>query len=404
MKPPGNSQRVATAVICAYGVYCIVHIALGPERFQWDFCTYYYAARAWASGSSPYDGAVVAAVAGRPLNLYPYLPITLFLFRPFLLTDYRTATMLFLGLKVLLLCGLMTVWWRGFVKGGSAVLFALLCLFAYRSALFLEMRAGNVFLLEQLLVWVGFACLLRRRFAWFCALILAGALFKITTVLFLFLLLCVEGPRRKGWFWGGWAAFLVIIAASAVSAPWLFNEFLRTAAIKLGDESGLHQPSTLACMRDAVGLLASRGYALPPAAAGAAYAAVAAGVVVTSACAVSVSRRRGRADAGMTAVCLGCLVYALVLPRFKDYYYILLLVPSYFAVSRAPAGAASALLCAMVILPSLLSAENPLPIFTHDAAALGLFWEYYPLVVAVLVWVLTIAKAVAPEPETGHDA
>jgi len=95
-------------------------------------------------------------------------------------------------------------------------------------------------------------------------------------------------------------------------------------------------------------------------------------------------------DKDKIIIFLACVVYALILPRFKDYYYVLLLVPTYFIVKRARHIKAYIPLIVLVILPSILSTEIPLPGFKRFISLLNILWEYHPLIVAYFVWGLYI--------------
>ena len=79
-----------------------------------------------------------------------------------------------------------------------------------------------------------------------------------------------------------------------------------------------------------------------------------------------------------------CVVYALILPRFKDYSFILLLVPSYYIFKQAPTIAASTLL----IVLSMVSNSVTLP----WAGFVAPLWKYSPLLVAYLVFFLYLRQ------------
>ncbi|MGO9569881.1 MAG: hypothetical protein ACLP5H_20310, partial [Desulfomonilaceae bacterium] len=87
-------------------------------------------------------------------------------------------------------------------------------------------------------------------------------------------------------------------------------------------------------------------------------------------------------DGRKTAVCLACLVYALVQPRFQDYQWVILLVPTYFAMLRVEFVRTFPIL---FFICCLSGANHRLPASDFFFYA---FWNHYPLVVAVIVWII----------------
>jgi hypothetical protein len=74
-----------------------------------------------------------------------------------------------------------------------------------------------------------------------------------------------------------------------------------------------------------------------------------------------------------------CLVYALIHPRFKDYGYILLLVPSYYIIVNTRYSRIAPFLFILFIMSNRMM----LPI---AGSIYDIVWAYYPLVVAYCVW------------------
>ncbi len=82
---------------------------------------------------------------------------------------------------------------------------------------------------------------------------------------------------------------------------------------------------------------------------------------------------------------LACLVYALILPRFKDYSYILLIVPAYFILKELTYWKAKPILFILIILPSPINASLP-----GISLISRVIWEYYSLFLAYSIWGLYI--------------
>jgi hypothetical protein len=190
---------------------------------------------------------------------------------------------------------------------------------------------------------------------------------------------------RRAWapLAGGLALFAGLLAASALLWPDLFQSFLAVA--QSFDERGGINPSSLAFFRDSLGYLAGRGIL----SGSEALAWLAYGVWV---CAVALltwraARKNPRADARPT-IFLACLAFALISPRFKNYAYILLLVPAYellrAGVSVRPERA--------LLLLLMFSGSPPVP-FGFSAAGQELIRGYYSWLGALLIWAIALGSA-----------
>jgi hypothetical protein len=181
----------------------------------------------------------------------------------------------------------------------------------------------------------------------------------------------------------GLALFGGLLGLSALLWPDLFQSFLAVA--QSFDERGGINPSSLAFFRDSLGYLAGRGF-LPGSDA---LAWLAYGVWV---CAVALltwhaARKHPGADA-RPAIFLACLAFALISPRFKNYAYILLLLPVYellrAGVSLRPERA--------LLLLLMFSGSPPIP-FGFSAAGHELIRGYYSWLGALLIWALALKSA-----------
>jgi hypothetical protein len=94
------------------------------------------------------------------------------------------------------------------------------------------------------------------------------------------------------------------------------------------------------------------------------------------------------------ALFLVCLVYGLIHPRFKDYAYMLLLVPAYYIIVTARYSKAMPFI---LILCVITSPEFVLP---GTVSLFQLFWKFYPLMVAYCIWGIYLHEifAMAPQP------
>jgi hypothetical protein len=379
----GWGKRAAGLLIALYALALLYGVLANGDRMQWDFQTYYYAGRAFAQGLDPYDLQALSQVAGREIG-YPfaYSPVTLPVFEVLGVLDLRTASVVYLALKVAALAALIVIWRRWFVRSQPDLFFYLFLLFGFGGAIYADLTSGNISLFEQVALWVAFAALARGRAFTFTGLVVAVALFKLTPILLLGLLL-IRGGRRPGWVLaGGIFLFTAALGLSYAIWPHLFTSFLQGGWSF--DERGGINPSSLALLRDIYEYLLGRGVlpewdGLP----WLGYLAWVAGVMLIT------RRAAARNSSGepRTWIYVGCLAYVLIAPRFKNYAYILLLLPAY-ELLRGWIAVRSERALLFVLM---LSGSPPVP-FGLSAAAGQLIAGYYSLLGAGLLWGLAVRR------------
>jgi len=379
----GWGRRAAGLLIALYALALLYGVVANGDRMQWDFQTYYYAGRAFAQGLDPYDLQALSRVAGSEIG-YPfaYSPVTLPVFEVLGALDLRTASVVYLALKVAALAGLIVIWRRWFIRTQPDLFFYLFLLFGFGGAIYADFASGNISVFEQLALWIAFAALNRGRTFAFTVLVVGVSLFKLTPILLLGLLL-IRGGRRPGRaLAGGILLFAAALGLSYAIWPHLFTSFLQGG---WGfDERGSINPSSLALLRDIYDYLLGRGVlpgweGLP----WLGYLAWVAGVLVLT------RRAAARNPSGdpRTWIYVGCLAYVLIAPRFKNYAYILLLVPAY-ELLRGWIAVRSERALLFVLM---LSGSPPVP-FGFSAAAGQLIAGYYSLLGAGLLWGLAVRR------------
>lgn len=368
-----------TVVLLAYFLTLVLHISANIDSYQWDFRTHRQAGKIFSSGANPYDADILFPRA-RTRFLYTYPPATLFFYRLFSLTDYPTAFHVFLFIKCALLIGLVVFWKREFLKKDGDSLFFLFCLLAFNSAVFLDLIAGNINLVEQVLLWLAFSFYVRRRLKRFCAFVLAAAAFKMTPAFFLILLLLGDERGKYKYFLAACGIFLAYLAVQYIIVPDLFTGFIKNALTVVGESGGV-VPSTYKFISDLVQGIAKISATTVPAAVPALItAALAAVTLYLTYRAWRQLKTRPAPEREMLTVFLICLVYALIHPRFKDYMYLLLLVPAYYLIKNIRFTRAAPFLFILFVLSGQ---RLLLPV---ASSVMALVWDYYPLMVAYCAW------------------
>jgi hypothetical protein len=89
-------------------------------------------------------------------------------------------------------------------------------------------------------------------------------------------------------------------------------------------------------------------------------------------------------DKELILVSLFFIVFSLALPRFKDYDYVLLILPCFFVINKLGSINPKYLLVFIFIISSIRITLPGIKVLY------SLFWEYYPLFLAILSWGLYI--------------
>jgi hypothetical protein len=346
--------------------------------YQWDVMVYWWGGRAFARGLSPYG-----PIPGQPDYLhFVYPPFVAAAFAPLSLLNVSATKVLWITLKVVSLFATVRIWRRHIAVEQAAVPSLFYFTFAFGSAVLVDLTAGNIAVFEQLLLWIAFAALLARRWWIFALLVVLAAQAKLTPVFFLGLLLVIDERPRWTPFLAGSLLFALALVANVVLLPDQTREFLGSVSA-LG-ERGWGDPSTLGVMEDLVDQL--RGLRLP-------ILVVTARVlylgVVAAVLGYTVRWWRARRASGdhdpVVIVLVTLAVYALVMPRMKDYSYVALLPVGWYVLARREAAAASLAVLAVLV-------PRPLPQLKLWLPLVPQVYTYAPLLAALVLWTTLTAS------------
>jgi hypothetical protein len=361
--------------------------------YQWDVMVYWWAGRAFAHGVSPYG-----PIPQQPEYLhFVYPPLLAAAFAPLSVLNVGATKVLWLALKLAAFAGTVRLWKRHIAAEQDAVPALFYFTFAFGSAALVDFTSGNIAIFEQLLLWIGFAALLSRRWWTFALLVVVAAQAKLTPVFFLGLLLVIDERPRWAPFIGGSLLFALGLGANAIMLPGQTREFL--AGISALGERGWGDPSTLGVMEDLVDQLRGLRLPLPGVTAHVLYLAAIATVL-----ALTVrwwrARRAAAAHDPLLTVLVTLAVYALVMPRMKDYSYVALLpVGWYVLAARRELTASLAVLAVLV--------PRPVPQLKLWLPMVPQIYTYAPLIAALVLWsMLTTIPVASTEffDTVGRDA
>lgn len=379
-----------TTFILILGVYCLVTCWLLFQRhnqYQWDFKVYYYASKAYASGLNPYQSESLSELSKSSITLrYVYPPLTLYLFRPFVFFNYDTSYMVFLLLKLFVLVALVLIWKREFIKEDNEFAFYVFVLFAFDSAVTTDLAAGNIAVFESFLIWLALISFLKHRYVLFCILIVSASLFKLTPILFLPLILMVEQRQRRHVILPLLAlcCFAFYIGANYWFEPTLFREFLgNIMAIK---ETGKLNPSTLSLITDVF----SQSQKYEALSRPSILQILLFILAVTAITTMSIRKLANFNKLDMETaqryniqVFIYVLVYALILPRYKNYSFILQILPAYYLIQSIAGVAKQKQYILGIVLMIVFSVRLTLP---GSNLISYLFSNYYQILAVFALW------------------
>ena len=363
----------------------LLEVALSIVRLSlarpWDTETYWYAATALSRGLNPYDKGDLGLLAHRPVGMaFLYPPATLPLFAPLTLLPVLKAAEVWVVIKVVLLFVLVQIWRSRFLMRMNPLLLETAAVFGYNAATIWDLKTGNIAILEQILLWTGFAAFLNGRRREFAAWVVAASVFKLLPIAFLLLLLVPSRTGARDWklalgAFGAWAA--VVFLPALVGPAWA-RDYLHSVPAER--PWGTASPSALGLIDMLLGehktpLVAPSLRALSL------WFSYAVLLIGLSARTIARLWKRGKpAECVLVAV----ILYALLTPRMMAYSYLLVVVPSLALVSpilRRIGGtvAVTAILISQAVLAPALGLDYSSPWLAN-----------LPFLLLLGIWLVTI--------------
>jgi hypothetical protein len=347
--------------------------------YQWDVMVYWWSGRAFAHGMSPYG-----PIPQQPEYLhFVYPPLVAAVFAPLSVLNVGATKVLWLVLKLTAFVATVRLWRKRIAVEQDTVPALFYFTFAFGSAALVDFTSGNIAIFEQFLLWLGFAALLSRRWWTFALLVVVAAQAKLTPVFFLGLLLVIDERPRWSPFIGASLLFALGLGANALLLPGQTREFL--SSITALGERGWGDPSMLGVMEDLVDQLRGLRLPIPAITAHLLYLAAVATVLW-----LTVRWWRARREAGvsdpMLIVLVTLAVYALVMPRMKDYSYVALLPVGWYVLATHRQLTASLAVLAVLV-------PRPVPQLKLWLPLVPQVYTYAPLIAALVLWSMLTAPA-----------
>jgi hypothetical protein len=403
MNKPSILRVLLALAVAFYFVFTVIQLVRDGEPgrdYHWDFQSYFQATAAYLQGLNPYDAKALKAATGQDIKNFVYFPVSLPFFVPFTRLCFRTADLVFLVIQCCSLIYLIFLWQRFFLREKVDPWFLLFCLLAFNATVYLDFQAGNVSTIEQALLWTSFYFFLRKRPMLFGLFLVLAAIFKMVLLFFALLILLWKRGQQYGALIAMGSALAVAWIAIWLADPKLLGQFVFyfrqfvshfPETLDVASDHGITNPAALMFFNSVSISLTSVGWDVwPGLLPWCLYFCWVATVAFISWRALE-RLDTSNGDGAMLAVNFMCLVFALVSPRFKDYSYIIILLPAYFIIDRTTAIRAYPLgfiLCTFLYTPQGLA----LPGFGLLTAVL---LQYYTLALAFLMWVMYLVELYA---------
>ena len=382
----GWATVLALAFSLSFAAFHFIDVGTAPAQYQWDLKTYYYAGKACEADLSPYKKSNLGKMAGRRIGLrFFYPPVVLPVVRALAFLTLNQAYALFLLLKAVALAFLVGLWATVFIERGLRPWFFIFAAIAFDATAFIDVRTGNVSIFEQALIWSAMALLVRGRTRSYCALIVLVATAKLHPLLFLVLPPILYGKSKWKESVAFAAAFVAVQVASVAIWPELYRDFLANFS-GLG-ETGMVNPCIFSVMKDVGARMA-----FPDSFPFLAYEFIALAIVVSY---YLVRQRLGRDAGNVVQAALFTLACALILPRFKDYSYLLLIAPAFILCTRMVNRKMGTLFAVLFCLP------GPHGLFPPGNPLAHLLPDYQVLFITVAFWLCLVLLARFPAEASG---
>lgn len=374
-----------------YVALILAYLLASPNRFQQDFFIQYDAARVYSQGLDPYSLQNMNSLPDHPRGLFfSYPPIALYFYSLFIPLSHVPAYYVWMTIKLCALAGLFFLWNKHVLPLRGDPLTIFYFILAFNGTLFVDLWAGNLTILEQLAYWLGFACLIRGRIWPFSVLIILVAQVKLTPVCMLGLLLVMEARPKWLAFFASLAGFFALFSANFLLFGENAKKFYLVASQNLM-EHGINSPSTLALYNDVLAVFRRHGIRPPVGTAEMLFAITAVGVLAVALWTCSQYHKNSKSSGPLLPALLICLVYVLVMPRFKNYMFIYALMPALYVLRNAGRRFLAPVLAVLLVLPN---ADSYVPIV---GIAADLFHDYLPLLCAYLVFAWFVVEMARPE-------
>lgn len=389
----GIDQKLIASLFLIYAVYILGRLFNLHEGYLWDFRVCYSAAKTYLQGLNPYNVDVLLSVQQNVARLpYMYPPLVIYYFLPFTLFEASEAVVLYLLIKIAALFVLFLVWNRIFSFERHLGLFLFFALLAFNSALYKDLETGNISGIEQLGLWLAFYFFLNGKNWYFAILLVLTSTIKLLPIVFLGMLFFSDAENKYKVLVSSVSVFLLYLGLNIILEPELSSRYIDSmistspTSIASNDmnQGGIGNASSYELVKyavsqwtPAIAVKVSMGV----------YLMLCAGCIICTWVYLKPLFHQKNNDTRLLVLFTGILLGILILPRFKDYSYVLAVLPAYYLIIRIKERKN---LVVWLIVICLSSINLSAPIFRQLQE---LYWNFYTLILTGVLWGLYLCEA-----------
>jgi hypothetical protein len=356
-----------------------------PQRiyYLWDFQGYYAAAKCYMHHLNPYNIKELYLLHTNIVPLpYMYPPLATYYYIPFAFLNIESAAAIFLFIKLAALIGLYYIWSRIYFDKQYFIAFLYFSLLAFSASMCIDLFSGNISIFEQLIIWTAIYFFLQEKLWKFSLLIIVVSTIKLLPVVFLVFILFSQSKNKMKIFLSSVVIFVSYLALNYIMEPILTTDYVNAFFSFTGKEGGITNPVKEGGITAACSLEFFRSFItlIYPSAPSYLFVSIYLAFVsvvsfLTWAKLKGIIKNNER-NAKLILVFTLCLGIIIILPRFKNYSYILAVLPVFYLIIKSYKKTGVTLLLILFCLstPNFFS-----PIFQ-------LFWEYSPLIISFIAW------------------
>ncbi|MFH1347329.1 MAG: glycosyltransferase family 87 protein [Candidatus Margulisiibacteriota bacterium] len=299
-------------LVCSIFLFIFTLQANLMAKIPQDFEAYYYAAKAFFAGGNPYSVPEVNRINDTKLVLpFLYHPYFLLLFAPLIKFSIENAARIWLFFNFAAAFYLLWLWHSIYKGGYKAFLLLFLLFFSFNYVLAINFRTGNVALLSAALIWSAFYFLLKENAFGFLIFLFLTFMFKLFPIVFFPLIFFIPAQKRKN------LGKLIVGLIAVWLLPFLFRPRLLiqylNRLVSIPTEGGPISPCSYSLITDVVGrwgLFSTNIIYL-----------IWVGLAIYFLW-QGIKKLDWRKDR-LTIINLSLLTFIIVVPRFKDYSYVM---------------------------------------------------------------------------------
>jgi hypothetical protein len=368
------------SIVALYFIGICIFLICNVDTHLWDFKVYYAASKCYLNGTNPYSISKLYSYSNNIADLpFMYPPISIYFFLPFTLFDLHTASLIYLIIKIILICLSFFISLKILKNNYLLNYFSFFCLLSFNACLFKDLQTGNIASIELLVLTLSFIQLEKKKYLFFTLLISFIGFFKIIPFIFLILLLFTKHQKKFYYFSIGCGIFIIYIFLNYSIENKLFNEYLFHFSKNAIIEGGMSNPSSLELIKETFRTIHIDDQSIML------YLTYIFFISLISFITLKKIKINKSNELTYELIFIIFIAINLCLPRLKDYTFVTLIIPSFYLIANLKVN--QKFIVIFVLLSSFSSLNTSIPIYKD---VLQLVNRYYSLIYLLVIYFLYI--------------